>query len=169
MSCFRVGYSGKSAGNGSLGSWQNCLGRWSLSLSYVRFCHSEAMQSALSRTINGTPCSLRQAAVASPDGPAPTITGPFTQMQRREKKSSWSTRRNKFSILIQILVFFRFWVSFKYERVRIFDCLEVGSGFELEYGNLRVEVVLVIFFWKLKLKRSELRMNGDGGGCEALK
>ncbi|KAK1555369.1 hypothetical protein Q3G72_025426 [Acer saccharum] len=53
----------------------NCLGR-------------DAMQSALSRTTKGTPCSLRQAAVSSPDGPAPTITGPLTQMHRREKKSS---------------------------------------------------------------------------------
>lgn len=58
------------------------------------------MQSARSRTTKGTPCSLRHAAVASPEGPAPTITGPFTQMQRREKKSSWSTRRNKFSIFL---------------------------------------------------------------------
>lgn len=56
------------------------------------------MQSARSRTMKGTPCSLRHAAVASPEGPAPTIIGPFTQMQRREKKSSWSTRRKKFSI-----------------------------------------------------------------------
>ena len=33
MNCFLVGYSGKASGNGILGSWQNCLGRWSLSLS----------------------------------------------------------------------------------------------------------------------------------------
>jgi len=46
------------------------------------------MHSARSRTTKGTPCSLRQAAVASPEGPAPTITGPFTQMQGFEIISS---------------------------------------------------------------------------------
>ena len=48
------------------------------------------MQFALSRIMKGTPCSLRQAATARPDGPAPTITGPFTHMQRLEKSSSGS-------------------------------------------------------------------------------
>ena len=46
------------------------------------------MHSALSRTMKGTPCCLRHAAVASPEGPAPTITGPLTQMQRFENMSS---------------------------------------------------------------------------------
>ncbi|CAK7334972.1 unnamed protein product, partial [Dovyalis caffra] len=36
------------------------------------------MQLALSRIKQGTPLSLRQAAVASPDGPAPTMIGPGT-------------------------------------------------------------------------------------------
>lgn len=48
------------------------------------------MQFALSRIMKGTPCRLRPAATARPEGPAPTMTGPFTQMHRREKKSSWS-------------------------------------------------------------------------------
>lgn len=75
----------------------------------MRFCQSEAMQSARSRTMKGTPCSLRHAAVARPEGPAPTIIGPFTQMQRREKKSSLSTRRSKFSISYFFLLVSFFW------------------------------------------------------------
>lgn len=57
------------------------------------------MQFDLSSIMKGTPCCLRHAAVAKPDGPAPTIIGPLTQMQRGEIESCWlSTRRNKFSI-----------------------------------------------------------------------
>lgn len=36
------------------------------------------MQLDLSRITLGTPFNLRHAAVASPDGPAPTMTGPHT-------------------------------------------------------------------------------------------
>ncbi|KAG0461764.1 hypothetical protein HPP92_020240 [Vanilla planifolia] len=46
------------------------------------------MQSALSRMTKGTPCSVRQAAVAMPDGPAPTMIGPFTNTHLREKNPS---------------------------------------------------------------------------------
>ena len=53
--------------------------------SYVLFCHREAIQLARSRMINGTPSRFKPAATAKPDGPAPTMTGPLTQMQRREK------------------------------------------------------------------------------------
>lgn len=53
----------------------------------MRFCHKEAIQSAFSSTTKGTPCSLRQAPTARPEGPAPTMTGPLTQTQRRAKKS----------------------------------------------------------------------------------
>ncbi|KAL8162852.1 hypothetical protein V2J09_014341 [Rumex salicifolius] len=38
----------------------------------------------------GTPFSFSPAATARPDGPAPTITGPLTHVQRRARnKSSW--------------------------------------------------------------------------------
>lgn len=85
------------------------------------------MQSARSRTMKGTPCSLRHAAVASPEGPAPTIIGPFTQMQRRENKSSLSTRRNKFSILNDVFFFSgSVWFGLGFEKVRI---VPFESGF----------------------------------------
>lgn len=63
-----------------MGSSQNVFGKWRRSLSYVRCCHREAMQLLLSRTRLGMPFSLRQAAAASPDGPAPIITGPVTRI-----------------------------------------------------------------------------------------
>lgn len=46
------------------------------------------MQFARSRIMKGTPWDLRPAATARPEGPEPTITGPFTHMHRRLKKSS---------------------------------------------------------------------------------
>lgn len=46
------------------------------------------MQFALSRMMKGTPWFLRPAATAKPEGPAPTMTGPFTQMQRLLRNSS---------------------------------------------------------------------------------
>lgn len=58
------------------------------------------MHSALSNTTKGTPSSRRHAAVASPDGPAPMITGPLTQMLRLlSEKSSLPMSLNMFSIL----------------------------------------------------------------------
>lgn len=58
------------------------------------------MHSALSNTTKGTPSSRRQAAVASPDGPAPMITGPLTQMHRLlSEKSSLPMSLNMLSIL----------------------------------------------------------------------
>lgn len=46
------------------------------------------MQLALSRIMKGTSWFLRPAATAKPEGPAPTMTGPLTQMQRLLRKSS---------------------------------------------------------------------------------
>lgn len=46
------------------------------------------MQFALSRMMKGTPWFLRPAATAKPEGPAPTMTGPFTQMQWLLRNSS---------------------------------------------------------------------------------
>lgn len=48
------------------------------------------MQLALSRITKGTPCCLRPAPTAKPEGPAPTMTGPLTIMQRPEKRCSGS-------------------------------------------------------------------------------
>lgn len=51
------------------------------------------MSSDLSRITLGTPFSLRQAAVASPEGPAPTITGPGTKTERMfpvPERVSWT-------------------------------------------------------------------------------
>lgn len=62
----------------------------------MRFCHNEAMQLARSRTTKGVSCSLRHAATANPDGPAPTMTGPLTQTQRRVKAPFWSEKLNIF-------------------------------------------------------------------------
>lgn len=45
------------------------------------------MQLDLSITVHGTPRSLRQAATAKPEGPAPTITGPATQTHRGQDLS----------------------------------------------------------------------------------
>lgn len=52
------------------------------------------MQSARSRMTKGTPCSLRQAAVARPDGPDPIMIGPFTHTHLRDDKS-----KPKFSVI----------------------------------------------------------------------
>lgn len=46
------------------------------------------MQFVLSRMMKGTPWFLRPAATAKPEGPAPTMTGPFTQMHRLLRNSS---------------------------------------------------------------------------------
>lgn len=74
MNWFFVGYFGYTAGNGRSGSWQNCFGRCILSLSYVMYLQSGALQFARSRMIEGIQyLDRKQAAVARPAGPAPII------------------------------------------------------------------------------------------------
>lgn len=72
----------------------------------MRFCHKDAIQLARSRRTKGMPWSLRPEATARPDGPAPTMTGPFTQMQRRVKSSSGSKVRTMGGMLREMLCIF---------------------------------------------------------------
>ena len=99
------------------------------------------MQLARSRIIKGTSWRFRLAATARPDGPAPTITGPLTQMQRRENMSS--SFGVKFGSILEMLTQFVFWLVHIFLGVFsvIYTCLVCGTSF-----RARKDVYLVCVY-----------------------